>query len=154
MALGISYSVFRSPIVQTYLVNKILDKITEELRGSIAIGGVDIALWKGFVLEDIKVTDNHQRTLFYATGIVVNIDYFIWNNKDIGISYIQLFNPDINIVKYRGAKDWNYQFILDAFKSDDSLAAPWELAIAKIVFSNTSRSVPNLSVPTLYTPDF
>ena len=139
--IGISYTVFRSPVVQTYLVNKILGQVSEEVRGNVRIGGVDITLWKGFVLEDVKITDKHSRLLFYSTGIGVDIDYLEWNGKGLGISYIQLFNPDINLVKYRGRKDWNYQFLVDAFKSDDTLATTWNLNIAKIVFFNTSFSM-------------
>ena len=114
------YFVLQSSWVQNWLITKISGYLSEELETTVTVGHVDIAFFDNLALEQIYVADRHGDTLLFAgqlTAGLKNNFFSIFSNK-LEFNEITLANARINLKKYEGEYDFNYQFIVDYFSGN------------------------------------
>jgi hypothetical protein len=116
----LSYSLLRTPAVQTFLVGKVTNYLSEKLNTVARIEGVDIEFFSKIVLEGIYVEDLHQDTLLYAGKLKVDIYKILIGKNIINLKAVALEDCRFNLVQYRNEKDLNFQFIVDAFDDGDT----------------------------------
>lgn len=57
----------------------------------------------------------------YSDRLKLDIGNFSISKRELNISNLILSNAQINLVQYKGEKDFNFQFIIDEFSSTDTL---------------------------------
>ncbi len=131
------WGLLQFPGVQNAVVNKVTDYLSEKLNTEARIERVDIRFFKTAVIEGVYIEDLNQDTLLYADELAVNLRLFSLFRQKLFVNKIELDGATINLIKRAGTTDYNYQFIIDAFSSDqpkpekDELA-PWEIELDKI----------------------
>ena len=110
------YSIFRSPVVQTYLARSAAAYISEELKTDIKIGGFNIDFYLYFVVEDIFVKSQKGDTILTAEKILINIHNVDFVNKFLKIKQVEFENAKIHLRKYENDSLTNIQFLVDYFK--------------------------------------
>ena len=145
------YAILRSSTMQTYLIQKITNYISEEYNTEITIQGVDIKLFKTIVLEKLYVEDLQKDTLLYVEAFDVGIDEFKFSENKLVVGSIDLNNSTINI-KVDTAGVMNFQYLIDAFMSaeeDTTSSAPWDLSVKKLSIKNANLSYHDALADTL-----
>ncbi|MFN5334636.1 MAG: hypothetical protein ACK5BV_05570 [Bacteroidota bacterium] len=101
--------------VQTWLVQKASQKLSEQLHTKIEVRKVDFSLFKRIILEGVYIEDQQKDTLLYAGRISVRFNnWFIFKNKaiihDANIEHAKIF-------LHRKDSTWNYNHIVNYFSS-------------------------------------
>ncbi len=159
LLFGIVYILVQQPGVQTYLVHKISDYLSNKLKTTVSIKSVNIQFFTTAILEDILVKDKQNDTLLFAGNLKAKFGIFEIINQNFEIKDLLLENANISIFRGRNDSDFNYQFIADAFSSNDTTTSHSKnpfLKIGTIHLKNVRfiyRDEPGVDV-TVHLPEF
>ena len=128
--------------VQTFLAKRATAYLSDRLGTPVTIGGVEIEFFKTVVLNEVYVEDLHKDTLLYSKKLKVDLGSFDLDKQKIHINSIALIETKAHLIKYLSDKDFNYQFIIDAFESKQKTkkpeGAPWDVTAAHITLLNSN----------------
>ena len=117
LLIGVWVLLHFSP-VQTWLVQKASEKLSDQLKTEVSVKKVDFSIFKKIILEGVIVRDQHKDTLLYSGRMIASFNnWFIFKN-DIVVKEVGLEHSYANI--HRSDSVWNYQFIVDAFSTPQS----------------------------------
>jgi hypothetical protein len=140
----IAYALLRSPGVQTFLVGKVTEYLSEKLHTVAKIEGVDIEFFSKVVLEGIYVEDLHKDTLLYAKKLKIDIHKILLEKNIINLKAVFLEECRVSLVQYKNEKNLNFQFIIDAFDDGDTTTnknkKPLKIFSDKLVLKNVDFS--------------
>ena len=138
------YSVFRSDAVQSLLVQVGAHYLSKELKTQIRIGGLDISLLHGLVIEDIAIRDRKNETLFSARALSVKPGKFDFKKRKLNVKEVFIDQGIIQLLTHQGDSVLNLQFIIDYFASsgttvraDTTPSPPWDLSISAVSLRDT-----------------
>lgn len=101
--------------VQNFLAQKAVSYLSGKLHTKVSLRHVRIDLLNSVSLEGLYIEDRQQDTLLYAGSARLRItDWFFLKDKPV-ISYVGLQNAYVRLYRPADSKDWNYQFVIDAF---------------------------------------
>lgn len=132
------YFILQSSWVQNWLTAKISNYLSEDLHTTVSIGHVDIAFFDNLALEQVYVADLHGDTLLFAGQLTagLNTNFFSALYNKLEFNELTLSNARVNLRRYEGEYDYNYQFLLDYFSSPTSLPqkkkAPFSVKIRNL----------------------
>lgn len=113
--LAIIWLLLQTSVVQNIIVREVALKLSKNIHASVTIKNVDIEFFDKMKIENTLIMDQKRDTLLYAHAIKVNIsDWFFWKDN-IVLKYIGLDDAEIHL--NRKDSIWNYQFLLNYFKS-------------------------------------
>ncbi|MFN6944511.1 MAG: translocation/assembly module TamB domain-containing protein [Cytophagaceae bacterium] len=142
----ILYFVIRIPRVQQYALQHITVILENELDTKVDIGELEFDPLRQIVLRNIYVEDQQGDTLLYANRLRVDFDILDLFKKTIRLELAELDQAKVNIYKQEGMEDFNYQFLLYAFESDEpSEPSDWLFQLEKISLSSINLNY--LDVP-------
>lgn len=107
--------------VQNFIAHKAAKLLSDKLETKVTIDKVRIDFLNHAVLKGLYVEDRAKDTLLYAGEAELRItDWFFMKDEVPVITYVGLENAYGHL--YRKANDsvWNYQFVIDAFKTAPS----------------------------------
>jgi len=114
--LGSIWFTLHFPAVQTWLVNKVTNKLSKELHTKIAIKHIDFHFFDKLDLRGLYVEDLQKDTLLYAGSATIKVtDWFFLKDK-VTLHYVALENAQVNMNRSPD-QTWNYQFLIDYFSS-------------------------------------
>ncbi len=126
--------------VQTYLAHKAATYLSEKLHTKVEIKSVDIEFFKNVVLEGVYIQDLHHDTLLYAEKLKLNVADFNLKTHIIDVGKIELVDTKYKLIQYKSDRNFNYQFIVDAFVSADTTQKnknkPWDIKFDKVLVKN------------------
>ncbi len=122
--------------VQTYLVHKATDILTDKLKTKVEVAQVRLSLLNSLEVQGVYVEGQAKDTLLYAGAIRVRIsDWFLFSDKPV-IRYVGLSNTYAHLYRNGDSKVWNYDFILDALssppKKNKKKSQPFEFDLEKV----------------------
>jgi hypothetical protein len=101
--------------VQNYLAKKGADMLSKRLKTKVEIAHLRIDFLNHILIQGLYIEDQQKDTLLYAGEAQVRItDWFLFKDKPV-LHYIGLQNANTHLYRTASSKDWNYQFIVDAF---------------------------------------
>ena len=118
------------------MIGKVTSRLSEKLQTEISIKHIDISFFNKMDIEGVMIRDQKKDTLLYAGAVSVRItDWFFVKDKP-EIQYAGLQDAVIHLK--RKDSDWNYQFIVDYFSTDQpaDTAAKINLNLKKIDIKN------------------
>lgn len=108
----------RSEKFQSFLADRATDYLSNELNTTVRVSSVDIIFFDELALDGVLIRDLKHDTLLSVTSIRVHVDKIkYWRNK-IKISEISVQNGFANVHNTKNNRDYNFQFLIDYFSSD------------------------------------
>ena len=97
--------VLSTSVVQTYIANKVTQKINEKFGTSIHIDRLGLN-WKGEIdIRDLYIEDHHQDTLIYSKKLVTNLlSVTHLANGKLDFGFIELHGPKFYLKTYQNER--------------------------------------------------
>ena len=105
--------------VQTWGGHRLAGYLSSEWNRKVEIERVRIDLWARLVLDGLYIEDHKGDTLLYTKELHMAIYSFSSDDSKFESQSISLLEPNIELKKYAGETNWNYQFLSDYFSSDE-----------------------------------
>ena len=83
------------------------------------MGNVDVGLVNRAIIDNVSIEDREGNVLLKADRVSAKFDLRALLQGDIVINNVQLHNMHLNLAKRDSAAAPNYQFLIDAFSSDE-----------------------------------
>ncbi len=113
-----TWSISHINFVQNWLVKKVSETLSKNLKTRVSVRHVDLGLFNKMLAEGVLIEDRKHDTLLYAGTFKGNItDWFFFKDKAT-LKYIGLSDAVINMNRVDSV--WNYQFLVDYFSSPKS----------------------------------
>ncbi len=109
------------PGVQQKVIDAAIAKISPLINTKVSIDKVHIGFFNRVDLEGVYVEDQTQDTLLYANKLNVRISVLTLLRNELHINSATLDNAIINVWQENPDSDFNFQFLIDAFTSNDTI---------------------------------
>ena len=130
--------------VQSKIIGYVTEWVGEKTGTEVSIGRVDIDLFHGLFLDDLYLEDQAGDTLLYAKRVSANASFLsAYYGGNLHLRRVELSDFKVYISKDSASAPFNFQFLIDAFASADSVKkdttpSNFDLSISKIWLSNGS----------------
>lgn len=105
--------------VQTWGGHRLASYLSSEWNRKVEIDRIRIDLWARVVLDGLYIEDHKGDTLLYTKELHLAAYSFSSSNSRFESQSISLREPNIELKRYDGESDWNYQFLSDYFASEE-----------------------------------
>ena len=126
--LGILLGVYLGIIVLLnipYVQDKLSYIVTKELRKvlntEVSVGKIDMGLLNRIIVEDVLLEDRRGREMLKVARLSAKFEILPLLKGKITITSVQLFGFSANMERETPQSPPNYQFVLDAFASKDTV---------------------------------
>ena len=136
------YFLLRSQPVQNYLVHRLSDYFSKQLKTEIRVRGVNIGL-RHIILENVSVNDRKNRPVLGIDELKIRISGISRKTRTITLDNLTLDKAYINLRKYKNDSVFNYQFLVDYFskkstdRSPQTSANRWNLKVKGFDINNS-----------------
>jgi hypothetical protein len=121
-----AYWALHNSSVQTFVVSKFINQLSEKLDAGISIGKVRVSFFNRVILEDVLLEDQKADTLFYAEKVTAYIDSLKPRNKKIYLNRL-VFSESKLKTERDTTGEFNFSFIAKAFESTEKQPMEWEI---------------------------
>lgn len=90
---SVLFSIVRTPVVQTYMMRKIMRYISEETKSTVIVGKINFSFFNKLVINDILIKDQHNDTLLFIPEITTGIRYFDFRKNVIKLGKVVIVRP-------------------------------------------------------------
>jgi len=133
--LLLSYLLLLLPIVQEKIGRQIASKMSQSLGTEFQLEGLSFSLFNRVDIKNVLIKDQQKDTLLFAQTLKLRLSDLFFSSKAPVLSYIGLEKAKVYL--HRKSQLWNYQFIVDHFKSNDtSKSSDQAFDLKKIDFTN------------------
>lgn len=109
------------PYVQQQMSVLVAKELSSVLGSRLTIGRINIGLLNRIIIDDLLLDDQSGKELLKVARLSAKFDILPLFNGKIAISNVQLFSFNANLEKQTPEAKSNFQFVLDAFASKDSV---------------------------------
>ena len=88
-----TFFAIRTPVVQTWLSQKIAAYLSDEMGTRVEVGGVEIDLWSRLVLKNLYIEDKEADTLAFIPELRLNKYHLDRSSGLITIDGASLYSP-------------------------------------------------------------
>ncbi len=136
------------PAIQQRISMLVSQELKELLHTDLSVGNVDLGLMNRVILDDVWLNDQEGRQLLKVDKLSARFAIFPLFQGKITIHSVQLFGLRAQLVKATPDSAPNYQFLADAFASDDTTSqAPLHLRINSVLIRQGEVGYHILSEP-------
>lgn len=129
----LSFVFIQFSFVQTYLAQRVAAYFSSELGVHVSVGRLSISPLLNISLYEVEMEDEKSEKMFYVENIYAFVTNVSMSNRSLDFSKLTVISPEINVRKYAGDTTYNFQFLLDYFKSpDDTESRPWKFNFGEI----------------------
>ncbi|MDR1122025.1 MAG: translocation/assembly module TamB domain-containing protein [Dysgonamonadaceae bacterium] len=129
----------------------VLDDLKQRTSTEISVGDFYFTPFNHLHVENLYVEDLHGDTLLYAGKLSAGFDLLKLIDRQLLIKKVTLQDFDIQLKKDHAASDFNFQFLIDAFTSQDTITQddnrPIAVEIDHICLSNGRFSCDQVGLP-------
>lgn len=108
------------PAIQHQLGSWIAGALSDKVGTEVSVGRVNIGMLNRLIVDDIDVKDKQGQPLLRIDRTAVNISLLKLFRGKVDITSAQIFGLTANAYKQTPESTPNYQFLIDAFKSEDN----------------------------------
>ena len=140
VVLGIIASLIiavQDPVFQKFAARYAAGYLSKKTGGDIKVGRLLVAPDLSIYLDDVVVKDLRQNELANVQTMRSKLAFRDVLKGVIHLENVKLKDVKANLIQYEGEDKFNYAFLVDAFKSEDTTAQePFHLIIDKIELQN------------------
>lgn len=119
LVLGMFVAIARSSRVQTAVVGLVAEQLSRGLGANVEVGQLDYKFPNRLLVQDVLIMDRQQDTLLYVDTLAAQMDIIKLLREDtLCINRVALNGGVLNAYKVNDST-MNYQFLADAFRSDE-----------------------------------
>jgi len=107
----------RFPAVQDYITSKALSYFHEKVDTEANIGRLYVDFPSNITIENLYVEDQKGDTLVHCNYLTVQTDLWALMDNQLALSEVEIDGLVGNVLRPKGEKVFNYQFIVDAFST-------------------------------------
>jgi len=107
------------PAVQTYLGQRATSYLSETTSTRMSIDRLGITFFNRIEVEGLYIEDQQQDTLVHAGKLKAGIDLLGLMRNEVDIHHIDLQSATVKLQRRKGDTSLNYQFLIDAFASEE-----------------------------------
>ncbi len=142
---AIVYGLLWLPVVQQKITERALSEIMKRTNNYIAIGKLYLRPFNRLQLTDVYASGLNGDTLLYIGQLSAGFSLPELLHNRLVIHSVALQDADFRIGKDSPDSDFNFQFLLDAFASQDTTKndttnTPWAIEIDNITLKNVNLS--------------
>ncbi|WEK33504.1 MAG: translocation/assembly module TamB [Candidatus Pseudobacter hemicellulosilyticus] len=112
-----------TPPVQNFVKDKAQNWLSKKLDTKVEIGRLHIGIPNTVTLASLYIEDKNKDTLLYSGELQVNMDMWRLLKSELLIYDIGLSNLTANVTRTLPDTAFNFQFIIDAFASKDTVTS-------------------------------
>lgn len=138
LLIGLYFGI-QSYSFQSWLGKEATKYISRELNSKVEIGSIQLDFFESATLNKIFILDKHHDTILYG-DILIKIKDFDYKNKSITIKKITLKNINSKIIKYKKEVNYNYDFLINYFSSNnkEQTNSKWNIKFDELELNNVS----------------
>ena len=124
---------------QSWLGKQATKYLSRELNSKVEIESIQLDFFESATLNKIFILDKHKDTILYG-DILIKIKDFDYKNKSITIQKITLKNINSKIIKYKKDVNYNYDFLINYFSSNnkEQTNSKWNIKFDELELNNVS----------------
>ena len=92
------YLLLKTSEVQTFLVKRITNHLSNEIKSTISVGSIEYKFFNKLFINDIIIKDKNNDTLLYSKEIQVGIRRMDFKNKSFRLGKVSLIKPVIAFI--------------------------------------------------------
>ncbi len=128
----------RTSEFQTYLAQKGAAYVSNKLQTKVFIGKVDIAFFDRIYFDNLYIEDQHKDTLGYIHEFYVNYSLEGIEQLNFNVDKVGIDKAVFHLKKYKNEEHLNLQFIIDAFKNEDTTKkVDFNINITRLALTNS-----------------
>ena len=127
------YGLIHNHHIQNHLVHHVTAYMSRELGVEISVGSIDLRLFRTLVLRDFLLYDREGELLVDAPELMVNVGDISFRNRSLVVRKLKLSQTGVYVVREEQEPDYNFQFVLDYFSSQNPGRARrdrWHITVA------------------------
>ena len=126
--------------VQTWLARRAARVLSDRLETRVSVANLKVGFLNSLLVQGVYIEDKKKDTILYAGEIAVRItDWFIFKDKPV-LHYVSLKDAYAHLYREADSKDWNYDFIAEAFSTpqtkENPEGKPFEFDLEKVKLEN------------------
>lgn len=98
MLLTSLYLVLQISVVQTFLVKRITNHFSNEIKSTISVGNIEYKFFNRLVINDILIKDQNNDTLIYSQKVLAVIRRIDIRNMTFRLGKVILINPVVALI--------------------------------------------------------
>ena len=99
----------------------VANELTNVLGTQLTIGRINMGLLNRIIIDDLLLNDQSDKEMLKVSRLSAKFDILPLFKGKVSISNVQLFGFNINLEKKTPEDIPNFQFVLDAFASKDTI---------------------------------
>ncbi len=111
-------ALLRTPMIQQYIADRAARYFSEELGTKVEIGTVDVKFPLDITLYDVYVEDLNHRPMINAGSVTIAPGDLFFESADLDLESILVDNASFHLVKDKGQKKPNVQFLISYFSGE------------------------------------
>lgn len=132
-----------TPPAQRFLTTRVDNYLEKKLQTRVDIGRIGFGLSGNISLQNVYIEDKTKDTLVSGGAIKAHINFMKLFSNEVEVKDIELQNITAKIKRILPDTAFNYQFIVDAFATQntqpvDTSSAPMKLNISDLTLDNVS----------------
>lgn len=137
------------PSVQGRLASLVSAELGRLLHTEVSVGRIELGLLNRIHIEDVRLDDQQGEEMLNVNRLSARFEWKPLLDGKIVINSVQLIGFDIRLLKETPASEPNFQFVLDALASKDTLqeAPKIDLRINSVLINRGQLTYDVLSVP-------
>lgn len=127
------------PAVQGWLGKTVSGALGDKLGTSVSVERVDLGFLNRVIIDGLTVDDQQGRQMLRASRMSLKIDMLpllhriTGTSGKISVSSAQLFGMDCHLSPGDSITPANYQFVIDAFSSNDTTHTPLDIHVGSLI---------------------
>lgn len=143
--LFLVYLLFRSPVIQTHIVQYVTAEIKERTGADITVGAVDFRFMDSFILKDLLIMDFRNDTLLACRELQARVDSFSLFRRGFVIRELTLDELffDLYMERREPISLMNIEVLLDSLNklssttNETSTSSSWQINLERIKIKNS-----------------
>jgi len=107
--------------VQDFIRRQGEQYLQKKLHTTVRIGYLRVRGWQYLELRNVYVADTSKQALFYSGNLKVRYNLLAFLNNELRINGLEWDSVTANVYRNTGDTAFNYQFIVDAFVTKDTI---------------------------------
>lgn len=107
--------------VQDFIRRQGEQYLQKKLHTTVRIGYLRIRGWQYLELRNVYVADTSKQALFYSGNLKVRYNLLAFLNNELRVNGLEWDSVTANVYRNAGDTAFNYQFIVDAFVTKDTI---------------------------------
>lgn len=120
IVLGIGIALLSSERVESLALRLVTAELSKAIGAEAKVGSVEYHFPARIAINDIYIEDRQHDTLAYIGEVYAHFSPLALRDKEIRFSHVRVTNVVSKIYQVDSSDEWNYQFLVDAFKKTNT----------------------------------